>query len=180
MFQTSGSGEDHDDIEKLDWRSKCLSTYAVTPRRQIDYGLLSAHHFSCLTHVSRFLFLKAFRAQLVLNEQNMDMQDLHDHDEDIDGIGSIFYKSQNGNKQTKNVSPGQAWGYDSGTIIETGSIILGGVEQDFGFGLQQQFFHKSVMLIIDHADTKFTKAVILNRPTDLCLVDNDGNEWNVW
>ena len=34
------------------------------------------------------------------------------------------------------------WAYDSGKVIEQGAVILGGVEQDFGFGLRQQYFHK--------------------------------------
>lgn len=34
------------------------------------------------------------------------------------------------------------WAYDTGKVIEPGAIILGGVEQDFGFGLRQQYFHK--------------------------------------
>ncbi len=151
---------------------------------QICIQRVADERVTVIFHISlTFRFLSAFRAQLVLNEHDMDLQDFHDHDGDIDGIGSIYNELQTikgSNKQSRSVVQGQSWGYDPGTAIEIGSIILGGVEQDFGFGLNQQFFHKSVMLVINHADTKFTKAVILNRPTDLCLVDEDGNEWNVW
>ena len=59
-------------------------------------------------------------------------------------------------------------------LIEQGTILLGGTKQDFGFALRQQFFHKSVMLLLQHDDT-FTKGIILNRPSAL---EVDG--WRVW
>jgi Uncharacterized ACR, COG1678 len=73
------------------------------------------------------------------------------------------------------------WAYDSGDVIEKGAVILGGVEQDFGFGLRQQYFHKAAILVLDHSNT-FTKGVLLNRPTDLTLEDdvNPGLQWRVW
>ena len=48
----------------------------------------------------------------------------------------------------------EQWAYDSGGVIEQGAIILGGVEQDFGFGLRQQYFHKSVILVLDHDERR--------------------------
>jgi hypothetical protein len=45
---------------------------------------------------------------------------------------------------------------------------------EFGFALRQQFFHKSVMLLLQH-DESFTKGIILNRPSALEL---DG--WRLW
>lgn len=59
-------------------------------------------------------------------------------------------------------------------LIEQGTILLGGTKMDFGFALRQQFFHKSVMLLLQHDDT-FTKGIILNRPSALFL---DG--WRAW
>ena len=59
-------------------------------------------------------------------------------------------------------------------LIEQGSVILGGTQQEFGFALRQQYFHKSVMLLLQH-DEQFTKGIILNRPSALEL---DG--WRVW
>ena len=59
-------------------------------------------------------------------------------------------------------------------LIETGSVILGGTKQDFGFALRQQYFHKCVMLLLHH-DEGFTKGIILNRPSAYVL---DG--WRVW
>jgi putative AlgH/UPF0301 family transcriptional regulator len=56
------------------------------------------------------------------------------------------------------------------------------VEQDFGFGLRQQYFHKAAILVLDHDEATFTKGIILNRPTDLMLEDdiNPGKRWRVW
>ena len=67
-------------------------------------------------------------------------------------------------------------------VIEQGAVILGGVEQDFGFGLRQQYFHKTAILIVEHEESTFTKAIILNRPTDIMLDDdlNPGTKWRVW
>eukprot|EP00316_Scyphosphaera_apsteinii_P001127 CAMPEP_0119329650 /NCGR_PEP_ID=MMETSP1333-20130426/76351_1 /TAXON_ID=418940 /ORGANISM="Scyphosphaera apsteinii, Strain RCC1455" /LENGTH=546 /DNA_ID=CAMNT_0007338819 /DNA_START=61 /DNA_END=1698 /DNA_ORIENTATION=- len=59
-------------------------------------------------------------------------------------------------------------------LIEQGSVILGGTQQEFGFALRQQYFHKSVMLLLQHDDS-FTKGIILNRPSALEL-----NGWRVW
>lgn len=59
-------------------------------------------------------------------------------------------------------------------LIEQGTILLGGTKMDFGFALRQQFFHKSVMLLLQH-DENFTKGIILNRPSAHTV---DG--WRVW
>ena len=59
-------------------------------------------------------------------------------------------------------------------LIEQGSIILGGTKQEFGFALRQQYFHKSVMLLLQHDDF-FTKGIILNR---ISALEIDG--WRVW
>ena len=126
-------------------------------------------------------------------------------DGDLDGIGSIFQDSGSGSSSTRStrkmgsssstedpdtmsslegmtpLDPSQ-WAYDSGKIIEQGAVILGGVEQDFGFGLRQQYFHKAAILVLDHEESTFTKGIILNRPTDLTLEDdiNPGVRWRVW
>ena len=59
-------------------------------------------------------------------------------------------------------------------LIEQGSILMGGTKQVFGFALRQQFFHKSVMLLLQHDET-FTKGIILNRPS---AIEQDG--WRLW
>ncbi len=121
---------------------------------------------------------RAFRAQLVAGNQ----------DDDGDSV------------DTKTSS--SSYAYDSGNMIEKGSIILAKVEPDFCyFGLNQQYFHKSVMLVTYHEENEFTKGIILNRPTNLFLddedflddngepyfktdgkkgEDNDVNSWRIW
>ena len=59
-------------------------------------------------------------------------------------------------------------------LIEQGTVLLGGTKQLFGFALRQQFFHKCVLLLLQH-DEGFTKGIILNRPT---AIELDG--WRLW
>jgi putative AlgH/UPF0301 family transcriptional regulator len=116
-------------------------------------------------------------------------------DGDLDGIGALFADELSTAVSTFKVEEAKAitpegmtpldpsqWAYDSGKVIEQGAVILGGVEQDFGFGLRQQYFHKAAILVFDHDETTFTKGIILNRPTDLTLDDdiNEGVKWRVW
>jgi len=102
------------------------------------------------------------------------------YEDDLDGIGSLFTDEQTP-MNTDNFTPLQPsqWAYDAGHVIEQGAVILGGVEQEYGFGLRQQYFHKVVCLILDH-DENFTKGIILNRPTDLLLVDENDEKWRIW
>lgn len=65
------------------------------------------------------------------------------------------------------------WAYESGDAIEIGSIIVARPEQDFGYGLRQHYFHKSLVLVTYHDERSFTKGIILNRPTDLVFGDED-------
>ena len=55
---------------------------------------------------------------------------------------------------------------DETPLIEQGSVLLGGVEQDFGFALRQQYFHKCVILVVAHEPQSFTRGIILNRPSE--------------
>jgi len=84
-------------------------------------------------------------------------------DLDLDGFGALFSDAKISGFTP--LSPSQ-WAYDSGKVVERGAVILGGVEQDFGFGLRQQYFHKAVILVLDHDENTFTKGIILNRPSD--------------
>ena len=70
-------------------------------------------------------------------------------------------------------SGGGRFVYES-PLIEQGTILLGGTEMGLSFALRQQFFHKCVLLLIEHNE-RFTKGIILNRPTALEL---DG--WRIW
>lgn len=147
-----------------------------------------------------------FRAKLVMSEnqgtvsapeKNSDNPPssniiIEEEDGDLDGIGSIFSissdtqssgsKSADAEKVKMTPLDPSQWAYESGKVIEQGAVILGGVEQAFGFGLRQQYFHKAAILVLDHDEGVFTKGIVLNRPTDLTLEDdtNPGVRWRVW
>lgn len=90
--------------------------------------------------------------------------------------------------QSRGVSASSSWAYDSGQVIEQGSLICSKPSQDFGYsGLRQQYFQKTLILVLEHTPS-FTKGIILNRPThfsmdslfndDVVLTDrNDGQIW---
>jgi len=118
-------------------------------------------------------------AVLADNEQTTEIQQ---DPEDLDGIGGVFFqKSPEKAREHYNIVS-ERWAYESGHVIEQGAVILGGVEQEFGFGLRQQYFHKAAILVLDHDENKFTKGIILNRPSDRMLVDpeNPQVKWRVW
>ena len=141
---------------------------------------------------------RAFRAKLVMSEnkssttspEKSEPEPLMD-DDDLDGFGALFAQKEKQRSLSITqpkfeipegftpLDPSQ-WAYDSGGIIEKGAVILGGAEQDFGFGLRQQYFHKAVILVLDHDEETFTKGIILNRPSEKVMSDDDGNEWSVW
>jgi len=143
---------------------------------------------------------RAFRAKLVMasssstassdtksqtKSEKHNTEDSALFEDDLDGIGSIF---QDSSSKDRTISPSSQftdpsnWAYDSGKVIEQGAVILGGVDQDFGFGLRQQYFHKAVMLVLEHDENKFTRGIILNRPTDIMVRDdlNEGVRWRLW
>jgi hypothetical protein len=71
--------------------------------------------------------------------------------------------------------PAAAGGYVyESPLIEQGTVLLGGTREVYDCSLRQQFFHKCVLLILQH-DESFTKGIILNRPSALEL---DG--WRLW
>ena len=131
---------------------------------------------------------RAFRAKLVMSESTSSEDAAKEgavenaqEDDDLDGFGALF--SETSVSGFTKLDPSQyQWAYDSGKVIEKGAVILGGVEQNFGFGLRQQYFHKSVILVLDHDEHTFTKGIILNRPSDRMMEDdiNDGLKWRVW
>lgn len=122
-----------------------------------------------------------FRAKLVMQFR----------DEDDDSSSSSTSSSSSSFDQT--LLDG-SWAYESGDAIEKGSIILACPEQDFGYGLRQQYFHKCLVLVIYHEELAFTKGIVLNRPTDLVLGDDDfvnsdgtplddadpDSQWKIW
>lgn len=147
---------------------------------------------------------RAFRAKLVMGEPNEDSGRttvVAEDDEclpesgecDLDGIGNLFGVSVHPVRRAPSERPAfqvegmtpldpSQWAYDSGKVVEQGAVILGGVEQEYGFGLRQQYFHKAAILVLEHEEATFTKGIILNRPTDLVLDDdlNPHIKWRVW
>jgi Uncharacterized ACR, COG1678 len=115
---------------------------------------------------------------------------------DYDGIGAIFESDTLSDRKSSSVGTttssdttifdsiqqSQQWAYDSGNVIERGAIVLGGVEQEYGFGLQTQYFHKAAILVLQHNDSTCTTGIILNRPTNLVLHDpnNPNVSWQIW
>ncbi|VEU41275.1 unnamed protein product [Pseudo-nitzschia multistriata] len=63
------------------------------------------------------------------------------------------------------------WAYDSGDVIEVGSLIVSHPYQDWG-GLKKQHFHKCIILVIEHSQDG-TKGIILNRK----LQDEQHKNW---
>ena len=58
--------------------------------------------------------------------------------------------------------------------IQEGTIVLSRVEDRLGcHDLKQTYLHKAVVLIIDHDPDDFTQGIILNRASDLILLDRD-------
>lgn len=67
-------------------------------------------------------------------------------------------------------SPSDRWAFPS-PLIERGSVILGSVSSAANaasFALHQPYFHKSIILLLEHGP-RFTKGIILNRPTSLTI-----------
>lgn len=77
------------------------------------------------------------------------------------------------NETNKAAHPDASWTYDSGLLIEKGSIVLSRVEDSLGcHDLRQPYFAKCVVLIVEH-DTEFTQGIILNRPSNIKMDDDD-------
>jgi putative AlgH/UPF0301 family transcriptional regulator len=58
--------------------------------------------------------------------------------------------------------------------IREGSLVLSRVETSLGcHDLRQPYFHKAVVLVLDHDPEDFTQGVLLNRASDLTLDDRD-------
>lgn len=67
-----------------------------------------------------------------------------------------------------------SWTYDAGLLLEKGSIVLSRMEKLACPDLDQPYFCKSVVLIVEHDEDTLTQGIILNRPSDLRL-DDQGN-----
>jgi hypothetical protein len=83
------------------------------------------------------------------------------------------------NSDTQPLFPSKAnndnWAYDAGFLIEQGSLVVSCVESTLGcHDLNQPYMHKAVIFLLEGKDEEgFTKGIILNRPTNLELHDED-------
>ncbi len=94
-----------------------------------------------------------------------------------DSEKKVQFQSTTNHTSTTNTTTA-TWAYDSGTIVECGSLIVSHPIQDFACGgLKQQYFHKCVVLVVKH-DAHFTKGVLLNRLTKP-IQDKQGNTWTM-
>ena len=63
---------------------------------------------------------------------------------------------------------------DSVHDIQEGSLIISKVESSLGcHDLRQPYFHKAIVLVLDHDPDDFTQGVLLNRASDLILDGKD-------
>jgi putative AlgH/UPF0301 family transcriptional regulator len=208
----NGESDEQDEVVDAhgqDWRAFRAKLIQSEPEIYKEGSSLSDTELNAAKRDSEQIFddWRSFRAKLVRGEPQMYhedglAEDIYDDcdpasgDCDLDGIGEAFFDKIAMKAALRNMMEMEAstdsqshvqwdasqWAYDSGTVIEQGTVVLGGVEQDFGFGLRQQYFHKAAILVIDHQENTFTKGIILNRPTDLELEDdlNPGARWKLW
>ena len=168
-------GDDDDDVDDDDWRT----FRAKLVMSEGGESMMSAPSSS-----------PSEQSSSASNTENNDNKNSSIDDSDLDGFGALFSENFTPSSTTTATAaiPGftplepSQWAYYSGKVIEQGAVILGGVEQDFGFGLRQQYFHKAVILVLDHDESKFTKGIILNRPSNRVMEDdvNVGLQWKVW
>jgi putative transcriptional regulator len=87
------------------------------------------------------------------------------------------------NETVTSIDRETSWTYDTGLLIEKGSIVLSRVEDSLGcHDLRQPYFAKCVVLIVEH-NQEFTQGIILNRPSnlnfesqDLIYFDDEGDQ----
>ena len=96
-------------------------------------------------------------------------------DDDWRSFRARLVAQEQGASQEASAAGGETWAYNAGNLVEQGSLLMGGSELEFGFGLRQQYFHKCVLLILAHKDD-FTRGVIVNRPTNR----RTAKGWRIW
>lgn len=121
---------------------------------------------------------RSFRAHLVSNEKSI-------------------MKDGESTMMSNNHKIKESWIHDSGLLLECGSILLNHPafskkdRNHYRYALKEQWLHKSVVLILEcesHSTSSASQQVtgiILNRPTDLVLYDNNVDMenqpgWEVW
>jgi hypothetical protein len=98
----------------------------------------------------------------------------------------LQYRGSNSTTNTtttssSSTSASSSWAYESGDVIERGSLIVSNPIQDFSCGgLRQQYFYKCVVLVVEHDPNSWTKGIILNRPTDFIIGNDLTQDWKFW
>ena len=72
------------------------------------------------------------------------------------------------------------WAYDAGMNVEVGTILLSIPTTDLCQALEQQYFHRCVVLVT-HWDENGIRGILLNRPTAFSYkAADDDYEWSLW
>ena len=146
----------------------CNAWFASTAPQRRHLGLFGNHGLT--EDDEGEVDWRDFRAKLVIQYRDSN------HNDDNGRTATSTTRAINHDDNA--LSSPSSWAYESGSIIETGSLIVAHPYQDFGYGgLNQQYFHKSIILVIEHNNSTFTKGLILNRPTNLSWFSSSiGNE----
>lgn len=127
--------------------SAVAGTFAASPPRAASAAVRRAHANAAAEDSWR-----GFRARLVAGEQNKTTSE------------------GNGGSEDAALRESPSYAFESG-LIEQGAVLLNVP----GRASRQPFFHKSVMLLVEHDSGEGTCGLILNRPSALVL---DG--WRLW
>ena len=169
---------------------KQLGSIASVMFLTIDMTCWSFQHLLVVPYVSRLGQERS--SQLFASNQNDDestsgtdwrdvraklvMQYSHSEDNFLKGGNSTSTSM----KQPTSTTTTDRWAYDSKCTIEVGSLIVSHPSQDFACGgLRQQYFHKCIVLVIDHS-REGTKGIILNRPTNQALNGKEQTGWKCY
>ena len=73
------------------------------------------------------------------------------------------------------------WAYDAGMNIEVGTVLLSIPTTDLCQALEQQYFHRCVVLVTHCNNENGIRGILLNRPTAFMYkAADDDYEWSLW
>ena len=117
---------------------------------------------------------RAFRARLVaMEKKGLDSKSIgSEEDDDEEGGGNETLASQARADGFAGFEQDE-WIYET-PLLEQGSLIISHSQlpapgsHALSFSLRQQYFHKSIILLIEH-NSNFSRGIIINRPTSLVI-----------
>jgi len=115
---------------------------------------------------------RAFRAQLVERSRRPGWLEAPKSEEVEASAASRGPGREGGEPRAQ----GSGWVHAT-PLIEQGSVLLSRAGSHFS--LQQPYFHKAVILIVEHSEEDGDAGVILNRPMS-AMSDVDGVRWPMW